>query len=286
MDIRQSSNTRRWLTLEDGDEGDLHIEVWIDDPTIVIQRGDYATFRGSPDVFANPQRSELRVVFRAEELVGIDLDASRQKFGIVAKLRKDRRPLAPLPTSIARLAVVTGSTSNAPSDIEEALARQDPKPTVTYFECQLHNRKSIADAIATARASNPDALVIARGGDERHNLAPFDSILVIEAIVDARVAVPVVTGIGHADDKVLADEFATISSSTPTQAIHDLYYAIARLSDAARAEKAREQEAQQARAAAAEQQQRRRNLVVAAAVLVALILLTIALTVAFVGHRR
>ena len=59
-----------------------------------------------------------------------------------------------------------------------------------------------------------DAVVLARGGGSRADLAAFDSDLVARAI--AGMPVPVVTGVGHETDRSVADEVAHTARKTPT----------------------------------------------------------------------
>lgn len=192
----------------------------------------------------------------------VDIDASRpQKRRFIADLRADTRPVAQVPPTISKLAVVTG-VSKARGDIEKTLAKCQQNPTLTYFDCSLRNRDSIAKAIEKAVASHPDAIIVARGGGDLEELATFNCVVVVNAVFTARAIVPVVTGIGHADDTVLADEFATISSSTPTQAVHDLYNEVER----ARSELERQREDAERRRRA----RIRNRLLVAAAVVVVL----------------
>ena len=59
-----------------------------------------------------------------------------------------------------------------------------------------------------------DAVVLARGGGSRADLAPFDTELVARAI--AGMPVPVITGVGHEIDRSVADEVAHTACKTPT----------------------------------------------------------------------
>ncbi|MCX5930960.1 MAG: exodeoxyribonuclease VII large subunit, partial [Cyanobacteria bacterium] len=62
-----------------------------------------------------------------------------------------------------------------------------------------------------------EALVLARGGGSREDLAVFDSEAVALALAALRL--PVVTGLGHEDDTTIADLVADYRAATPTAAI-------------------------------------------------------------------
>ena len=77
--------------------------------------------------------------------------------------------------------------------------------------------QSIVDGI-NALDANPevDVIVIIRGGGRTENLAPFDELDVLRAIIGCSKYL--VTGIGHHEDHVLADDVADYVVATPTAA--------------------------------------------------------------------
>ena len=62
-----------------------------------------------------------------------------------------------------------------------------------------------------------DALVLARGGGSREDLAVFDDEGLCRDL--AAFPVPVITGLGHEDDLTVADLVADHRAATPTAAI-------------------------------------------------------------------
>lgn len=80
--------------------------------------------------------------------------------------------------------------------------------------------RSVARAIRRAGASQPDLVVVVRGGGSRADLVAFDSAPVARAI--ANCPVPVWTGIGHTGDESVADIVANRSFVTPTECGHEL----------------------------------------------------------------
>ncbi|MBM5801977.1 MAG: hypothetical protein FJ077_14385 [Cyanobacteria bacterium K_DeepCast_35m_m2_023] len=70
---------------------------------------------------------------------------------------------------------------------------------------------------ARASALGLEAIIVARGGGSREDLAVFDSELVARAV--ASCPVPVVSGIGHEDDTTIVDLVADYRAATPTAAM-------------------------------------------------------------------
>ena len=68
-----------------------------------------------------------------------------------------------------------------------------------------------------AGALELDALVLARGGGSREDLAVFDGEALAQAIAGSPL--PVVCGLGHEDDTTIADLVADYRAATPTAAL-------------------------------------------------------------------
>ena len=81
-------------------------------------------------------------------------------------------------------------------------------------------RDSISTLEALAERTDElrlDALVLARGGGSREDLAVFDNEELCRLL--ANYPIPVVTGLGHEDDLTVADLAADHRAATPTAAI-------------------------------------------------------------------
>lgn len=78
-------------------------------------------------------------------------------------------------------------------------------------------RQRLREVIASAAELKLEAIVLARGGGSREDLAVFDDELLARDL--AACPIPVVTGLGHEDDTTVADLVADYRAATPTAAI-------------------------------------------------------------------
>ncbi len=127
------------------------------------------------------------------------------------------------PTKIRRVGILTGRSSRAIGDFEttyqEAGARAVLAPIIWQYAMLEGDRaaQSIVDGINALNANREvDIIAIIRGGGRNENLAAFDELEVLRAIIGCRKYV--VTGIGHHRDHVLADDVADYVVATPTAA--------------------------------------------------------------------
>ena len=76
---------------------------------------------------------------------------------------------------------------------------------------------AIERATAPIDGHPPDLAMLIRGGGARSGLAPLDDATLARAI--GRLPIPVVTGLGHAQDRTLADEIAYRAADTPSKSL-------------------------------------------------------------------
>jgi exodeoxyribonuclease VII large subunit len=90
-----------------------------------------------------------------------------------------------------------------------------PIPVQGAVEAAIRHR--LAEVLRAAPALGIEALVLARGGGSREDLAVFDSEDLARDL--AASPLPVITGLGHEDDTTVADLVADYRAATPTAAI-------------------------------------------------------------------
>jgi exodeoxyribonuclease VII large subunit len=207
-----------WLTLVDGDAS-IGAVVWASqlnklshqpqegDGVVVVGKLNFWATRASLCVQVLDLRPSLSTVLLRFEQVRQQLEPE----GLFAPERK--RPLPAMPAAVALL---TSSPSSALADmLRTARIHVVPIPVQGPVEEQICRR--LQQVIAAATELGLEAIVLARGGGSREDLAVFDSEQLARAL--AACPLPVVTGLGHEDDTTIADLVADYRAATPTAAV-------------------------------------------------------------------
>lgn len=126
----------------------------------------------------------------------------------------------PLPTWPRRIGLVSSPTGAALRDVLNALRRRYPLLEVVLSPTPVQGEDAppaIVEALRAVNAySHPDVILLVRGGGSMEDLWAFNTEEVVRAVVDS--AAPVVTGIGHETDLILADFVADRRAPTPSTA--------------------------------------------------------------------
>ena len=214
-----------WLTLTDG-SASISGVVWASklaqlsyqpkdgDGVTVVGKLNFWAARASLTVQALDIRPSLGTVLRDFERVrqlleqqGV-IDPSRQK---------------PLPSQPSAIAVLTSVPSSALADMLRTAAERWPLTQLIVVPIPVQG--SVAPTIISTLENLAErstelglqALVLARGGGNREDLAVFDNEALCRLLAD--YPIPVVTGLGHEDDLTVADLVADHRAATPTAAI-------------------------------------------------------------------
>ncbi len=214
-----------WMTLVD-EEASISAVVWASqlprlsfqpgdgDGVVVVGKLNFWTSRANLCVQVLDIRPSLSSVLRRFEQVREELAAE----GLFDPARR-----RPLPQAPARVAVLTSVPSSALADMLRTARERWPATGVLLvpIPVQGNGAAQICAALdnvgARAQALGIEAIVLARGGGSREDLAVFDSAAVARCI--AASPVPVVCGIGHEDDTTIADLVADHRAATPTAAL-------------------------------------------------------------------
>jgi exodeoxyribonuclease VII large subunit len=214
-----------WLTLVD-EQASVSAVVWAsqlsklshqpsegDGVTVVGKLNFWAT-RASLCVQVLDLRPSLSAVLRRFEQVRQQLEPE----GLFAPEHK--RSLPAMPEAIALL---TSAPSSALADMLRTAAERWPATRIHVVPIPVQGpveaaiQARLAQVIAAAPRLGIEAIVLARGGGSREDLAVFDSEGLARDL--ATCPLPVVTGLGHEDDTTIADLVADYRAATPTAAI-------------------------------------------------------------------
>lgn len=135
--------------------------------------------------------------------------------GLFGPARK--RPLPPWPK---RIGVVTSPTAAALRDVINVLRRRFPLVTLILAPTPVQGEEAPPGIVASLQALNrharPDLILVVRGGGSMEDLWAFNDENVVRAVAASEA--PVVTGIGHETDVILADFAADRRAPTPSAA--------------------------------------------------------------------
>jgi len=162
------------------------------------------------------QVSQMRRVGLGDLLERLErLRAALAAEGLFSIERKKKLPFLP-----QCIGLVTGKDSDAEKDVIRNAQLRWPSVRFRVVHAAVQGDKAVAEVTAGIRTLDADpevdVIVVARGGGDFQNLLPFSD----ESLVRAAAAceTPLVSAIGHENDRPLLDEVADLRASTPTDA--------------------------------------------------------------------
>ncbi|WP_242416461.1 exodeoxyribonuclease VII large subunit [Sphingomonas panni] len=140
----------------------------------------------------------------------------------------DRNRSLPRPDDFVRVAVIAPAGAAGLGDFRSTADRLDAAGLVefVYHEVPFQTREAPARIVEALRlvyrssadeGTRPSAVAIIRGGGASADLAWLVDDKLVEAV--CRMNVPVITGIGHEQDRNLLDEVACIACDTPSKVV-------------------------------------------------------------------
>ena len=132
-------------------------------------------------------------------------------------LAERKQPLPFLPNLIG---LITGANSDAEKDVLENAKLRWPEVRFKIQHTPVQGDKAAAEIIKAIQVldadSEVDVIIIARGGGSFQDLLVFSDEQVVRAVANCKT--PIVSAIGHENDRPLTDEVADLRASTPTDA--------------------------------------------------------------------
>ncbi|HEX2849153.1 MAG TPA: exodeoxyribonuclease VII large subunit, partial [Acidimicrobiales bacterium] len=193
--------------------------------------GERVRVTGTLDWFAGGGAVQLvadEVVPVGEGAVAAMIAEARARLAAEGLLDRPRRRIPRLPAAIG---VVCGSDAAVRHDIESVVAARFPGYPLVFREVTVSG-PGAADAIAGALSDldgvpEVEVIVLARGGGDATQLLPFSDEDLCRAV--CRSTTPVVSAIGHEQDRPLCDEVADLRCGTPSLAAAAVVPDLARL---------------------------------------------------------
>ncbi len=199
---------RIWSSTRERLPGDLKVG----DHVVACVKADYFVKNGAFSFLVSAMRhvglgdqleklERLRVQLRSEGL----FDASRKK---------------PIPFLPHVIGLITGEKSDAEKDVRRNAELRWPQVVFRTRYAAVQGDRCVPETIAALKAldADPDVdvIVIARGGGDPQTLLGFSDERLLRAV--AAASTPVISAIGHENDRPLLDDVADLRASTPTDA--------------------------------------------------------------------
>ena len=132
-------------------------------------------------------------------------------------LAERKQPLPFLPNLIG---LITGANSDAEKDVLQNAKLRWPEVRFKIQHTPVQGDKAAAEIIKAIQAldadSDVDVIILTRGGGSFQDLLVFSDEQVVRAVANCKT--PIVSAIGHENDRPLTDEVADFRASTPTDA--------------------------------------------------------------------
>lgn len=160
--------------------------------------------------------SAMRHVGLGEQLERLErLRAQLRTEGLFDPARKKKLPFLP-----QCIGLITGENSDAEKDVHRNAELRWPHVRFRTRHAAVQGERCVPETLAALKALDADpevdVIIIARGGGDPQTLLGFSDERLVRAV--AAASTPVVSAIGHENDRPLLDDVADVRASTPTDA--------------------------------------------------------------------
>ncbi|MDR0482949.1 MAG: exodeoxyribonuclease VII large subunit [Cellulomonadaceae bacterium] len=226
VNIRPGSGAH-FLTLKDQDptvKSSISVTVWdnvLKASPLELTEGAHVIIHAKADYFTGSGR--LSFIARSVRPVGIgallaEIERRKQVLGAEGLFDESRKK--PLPFMPNLVGLVTGRNSDALHDVVRNAQLRWPAVRFEIREVAVQGDRCVPEVKAALSELDGldavDVIVIARGGGGAQDLLPFSDESLVRAVAAART--PVVSAIGHEQDRPILDYVADLRASTPTDA--------------------------------------------------------------------
>lgn len=146
------------------------------------------------------------------------LERLRQKLRAEGLFDVSRKRALPFLPSV--IGLVTGKDSDAEKDVLRNAQLRWPAVEFRVAHAAVQGDRAVTEVISAIRRLDADpevdVIIVARGGGDFQNLLVFSDEALVRAASEATT--PLVSAIGHENDRPLLDDVADLRASTPTDA--------------------------------------------------------------------
>ena len=224
------SRAKAYFELRDGD-GAAQCSIWgnrldaLGLPEGALADGAQVVVAGGPDYYPGSRTASPGFSF---DVTGLRIAGEGDLLAQLAELRRrleaeglflPQKALT-LPRLPRTIGVVTGEGGKARDDVLAGLRRRGWAGRLVWAFAPVQDRRA-AGAVAAAlqdlaATGEVEVIVVARGGGSLADLFAFSDETLCRTV--ALLPVPVIASVGHHTDRMLIDDVAAVSCSTPTHA--------------------------------------------------------------------
>ena len=188
--------------------------------TTKLSDGDRIEAYGSVNIYEKSGSYQMYVT----RIKGAGAGAAHEELArLTEKLREmgmfDEMYKKPIPKYAFRVGVVTSSTGSVIHDIRQVAMRRNPGVEIILHPAKVQGEgaaQSVMDGICTLAKEDVDVIIIGRGGGSDEDLSAFNDEALAGVIFDCPI--PIVSAVGHGDDRSITDMVADAYAPTPSAA--------------------------------------------------------------------
>ena len=186
-----------------------------------FQDGDRVLVSGNMDFYVARGTLSLKVSSIKKVGLGVlmaEIEARRAKIiseGLADPSRKQKLPFLP-----GVIGLITAENSDAEKDVRQNILLRWPEAVIKMANVSVQGAECAPSVIAALKVMDADpeveVIIITRGGGGFLDLVGFSDEALVRAVAASQT--PVISAIGHENDRPIIDDVADLRASTPTDA--------------------------------------------------------------------
>jgi len=186
-----------------------------------FQDGDRVLVSGNMDFYVARGTLSLRVTTIRKVGIGVlmaEIEARRAKIvaeGLADPAKKQKLPFLP-----GVIGLITAENSDAEKDVKQNVLLRWPEAVIRTANVSVQGADCAPSVIAALKKMDEDpeveVIIITRGGGGFLDLVGFSNEALVRAVAACKT--PVISAIGHENDRPIIDDVADLRASTPTDA--------------------------------------------------------------------